>query len=190
MNSFIEYLNSFQPISKVAAEAVRGIANPLSHKKHHLIHREGTVCRHVYFIISGLARVFYYQNGKDITNHFIFEQDAIAAMDSLYTKAPSYYSIELLEDCRLLSVSYQELEKLYRRFHDLESIGRLLAIECYLEENERNRAFQMYTAKERYFQLLKKHPDLLQRVNLGHIASYVGVSQVQLSRIRAEIVPF
>lgn len=190
MNNLVEYLRSFQPLSDATAEAVLKISRPIKLEKHHLIHRAGDICQHIYLIVHGIARVFYYRDGKDITSHFILERDIIAAMDSLYSRQPSYYSIELLEDCELISVSYRKLEQLYTKFHDLESIGRRLAIECYLEENERNRSFQMYTAKERYLQLLEKHYDLPLRVKLGHIASYVGVTQVQLSRIRAEKVAF
>ena len=190
MDSFVRYLNRFRPLSKAMAEAVEAISTPLVLKKHHLIHREGDICHSIYLVVRGLARVFYYQEGKDITNHFVLERDVIAAMDSLYSKRPSYYNIELLEDSEVVAIRYEELEKLYGDFHDLESVGRRMAIECYLEENERNRSFQMHTAKERYFQLLNKHPDLPQRVNLGHIASYVGVTQVQLSRIRAERLAF
>lgn len=190
MKDFVQYLSSFQAVSDTAADAVLSISTPLTLKKGHLIHREGKVCRHIYLVVEGLGRVFYYQDGKDITNRFVLEQNVIAAMDSLYSKQPSYYSIELMEDCRLVAIRYDALEKLYTAFHDLEAVGRLLAIECYLEENERNRSFQIHSAKERYAQLVGRYPDLLQRVNLGHIASYVGVTQVQLSRIRAERVIF
>ena len=190
MSDFVQYIDRFRPVSPEVAEAINAISTPLRLPKHHLVHREGNVCRHIYLLVSGVARVFYYQGGRDITNHFVLEQDVIAAMDSLYTKQPSYYNIELLEDCDLVSIRYEALEALYHAHHNLEAAGRLLAIECYLEENERNRSFQMYTAKQRYLQLLIKYPGLLQRVSLGHIASYVGVTQVQLSRIRAEKVVF
>ena len=106
-------------------------------------------------------------------------------MESLFSRKPSYYNIELLEDCQLIRVDYNKVEELYERYHDLESCGRIMAIECYLEENERNRSFQMLGAKERYLNLIRTQPQILQRVNLGHIASYIGVTQVQLSRIRS-----
>ena len=108
----------------------------------------------------------------------------ITALDSLFSGKPSYYNIELLEDCDLIRVDYKEVEKLYEQHHDLESCGRIMATECYLEENERNRSFQMLSAKERYLNLIETQPKIVQRVNLGHIASYIGVTQVQLSRIR------
>lgn len=188
MTSFFDYLDGYQPVSEAATQALAAILTPLAYPKNHFLHRAGDTCHHVYFIVTGLARIFYYRDGKDITNHFVCERDIVAAMDSLYSGTPSFYSIELLEDCTLIAIRYQTFEALYSEFRELESIDRLLAIECYLKENERNRSFQMHTAKERYVRLTETHPDLLHRVNLGHIASYIGVTQVQLSRIRAELI--
>ena len=188
MKSISTYYGQFRPISKASSEALDALAKAVSFPKGYLIHRQGQVCREVYFIEKGIARTFYYRDGNDITNQFFTEGEAVAAMESLYSRTPSYYNIELLEDCELTRINYNEVEKLYKQFHDLESCARMLAIHCYLEENERNRSFQMLTAKERYMNLVNSQPEIIQRVNLGHVASYIGITQVQLSRIRSEIL--
>ncbi len=187
MNLISDYYKQYKNISRASSEALDALAIHVSYKKGYIIHREGQVSRDVHFIIKGAARTFYYRDGHDVTNQFYLEGDPIAAMESLYSGKPSFYNIELLEDCDLIKVNYASVEHLYEKHHDLESCGRMLAIHCYLEENERNRSFQMMTAKDRYLGLIKLQPPILNRVNLGHVASYIGVTQVQLSRIRAEI---
>ncbi|MCG8384722.1 MAG: Crp/Fnr family transcriptional regulator [Cytophagales bacterium] len=188
MHKISAYYQQYKPLSIASQDALDALSKTVAFPKGYLIHRQGQVCREVFLLEKGVARIFYYRDGNDITNQFFCEGEAIAAMESLYSGKPSYYNIELLEDCQLVKVNYREVEKLYAQYHDLESCGRVLAIHCYLEENERNRSFQMLTAKERYLNLLKTQPGILQRVNLGHIASYIGITQVQLSRIRAEIM--
>ena len=187
MQAFSAYFQQHKPLSKASCEALDALAKPVSFPKGYLIHRQGQVCREIYLVMKGIARTFFYRDGNDVTNEFFSEGEVIAAMESLYSRKPSHYNIELLEDCELIKADYTKIEKLYEQFHDLDSCGRLMAIRCYLEENERNRSFQMFTAKDRYLDLLKTRPDILKRVNLGHIASYIGITQVQLSRIRAEM---
>ena len=189
MKKFSIYFNQYRPLSEVSSHALDALAKPVTYPKGYLLHRQGQVSRSIYLILKGMARTYYYSHeGHNVTNQFYVEKEVVAAMESLYTQQPSYYNIELLEDCQLLSLDYQAIEKLYTQHHDLESCGRVLAIQCYLEENERSRGFQMMNAKQRYLQLAKAQPEILRRANLGHIASYIGISQVQLSRIRAEIV--
>ncbi len=134
--------------------------------------------------------MYYFDDGKEVTNLFFSEGEVIADMESIYSKKQSQYNIQLIENCTLIELKYSKLEKLYSLYHELESVARLLAIECYLEENVRNRSYQTKSAKERYSNLLKNNPDLINRVNLGHVASFIGISQVQLSRIRLELSSF
>lgn len=189
-DSFVAYFERFSQLSTQVKSSIRGISTRIDLPKNEMLLKQGERCKSIYLVMNGLARVYYYLEGKEITNQFFFEQDVIADMESLYSKKRSLYNIQLLEECCLVEINYAELEHLYTQYHELESVGRLIAIECFLEENERNRFFQMYTAEDRYKMLLKKQPGILNRVNLGHISSYIGVTQVQLSRIRAKQASF
>lgn len=189
MQKISSYYQQIKPISEVSIKALDALAQTVWFPKGCLLHRQGQICRELFIVVKGIARIFYYRDGNDITNQFVAEGDVIAAMESLFSGKPSYYNIELLEDCELIKVDYNRIEELYGRYHDLESCGRIMAIECYLEENERNRSFQMLSAKDRYLHLVRTQPEILQRVNLGHVASYIGVTQVQLSRIRRSSIP-
>lgn len=190
MKLFSAFFEKYCALSEQAKEAIDDISLHYQLPKNTMVLNQGEVCRSVFLISKGLARMFYYHNGNEITNRFFFDNEVIADMQSIYSKKPSLFHIQLLEDCQLVEIKYSELEELYTRYHEIESIGRLLAIECFLEESEYSRLFQMFSSKQRYTQLLEKYPDIINRVSLGHIASYIGVTQVQLSRIRSQLVRF
>ncbi len=190
INSFSTYLDQYGSLSEEAELSVERISHPTHLPGNHEILKQGNTLKSIYLILSGSARMYYYHDGREITNQFFFEGEVIADMESIYSGKRSNYTIQLLEDCSLIEMRYSDLEKLFQQFHDQEAIGRKLAIACYLEENQRNRSYQKNTAKGRYFDLLKTYPDILNRVNLSHISSYIGVTQVQLSRIRSKIAAF
>ncbi|TPN86766.1 Crp/Fnr family transcriptional regulator [Aquimarina algicola] len=190
MNTFSDFFATYGFLSKEVISDIDNISVNISFPANELILTAGSTSKDIYLIVNGAARLYYYSEGKEITNQFFFEGEIIADMESMYSKKRSNYNIQLLEHCDLIKIRYSALEKLYQQYHDLESIGRKLAIECFLEENERNRSYQIQTAKERYQSLIKKHPNILNRINLGHIASYIGITQVQLSRIRSELFSF
>ena len=147
--------------------------------------RNGQVCYEFHFLVKGLARVFYYKDGRDITAWFTSEGGIVSAIDSLFTGIPSMYNIELLEDCEVYSLNYDKLEPIFEAFPTVERLGRLIVTHNYLLLDERMKLFAFCTAEERYARLIEQIPNILQRVKLGHIASYLGISQEHLSRIRA-----
>ena len=96
-----------------------------------------------------------------------------------------FINIEVLEDAKVWSLQYRKLEPVFEKHHEVERLGRLLVTHNYLLLDERMKLFAFCTAEERYERLLIQIPDILQRVKLGHVASYLGISQEHLSRIRA-----
>jgi CRP-like cAMP-binding protein len=185
-------LSSLKPYQKLLKEYpelssdFQNILVPLSYPKNHLLHVENKVCRHSYIIEKGAARIYHFKEGKDITSHFAFEGEAITAIDSLLQRKRSKYNIELLEDSTLYSVSYEAMENLYQKSIIHERYGRLFLQQVYVELVERMEDIQFHTAQERYDNLLIKQPHILQRVALKHIASYLGITQETLSRVRAK----
>ena len=127
----------------------------------------------------------YYKEGKEVTAWFSAENQLISAIDSLFTGLPSMYNIEILEDSKIWSLQYNRLEPVFETFPEVERLGRLLVTQNYLLLDERMKLFAFCTAEERYERLITQIPNILQRVRLGQIASYLGISQEHLSRIRA-----
>ena len=152
----------------------------------HLLHCEGTICNHFYILHKGLARAFYYKDDKDITAHFAIENTTITAIDSFIQRKKSRYNIELLENTSLSYINYEDWKKLLEDKPHYEKYARIFLENIYIDIAERIEDLLFHSAKERYEKLLRKFPSLQQRVNLGHIASYIGITQETLSRIRAE----
>ena len=108
-------------------------------------------------------------------------------MKSYVANQKGYEDIELLENCELYELKTQNLRKLFDEDIHIANWGRRYTEQELVKTEERLISRQFRNATERYKELLKDNPDLIQRVQLGHIASYLGITQVSLSRIRAEI---
>lgn len=152
--------------------------------KYHMLHREGSICNHLFIVEKGVVRSFYYKDGKDITAHFEIENGLITAIDSFIQRKSSRYNIELLEDSEIGFIAYEDIENLIIEKPHYEKYRRLQIEQNYIELAERIENLVFNTAKERYAKLISTHPSLLQRVNLNHIASFLGITQETLSRIR------
>ena len=114
------------------------------------------------------------------------EGDAVISMRSYVENQKGYENIELLEDCDLYQVDAQELKWLYEQDIAIANWGRHFAEQELIKIEAMFISRQFRTARERYLDLITQDPELLQRVQLSHVASYLGITQVSLSRIRAE----
>ncbi len=186
MDRFINYLNTISSISDDTKSDLVNCLRTFDFAKKETILRQGDVCNYLYFVNKGLLRLFYYHDGKEITDYFASEQNIIGGIDSFFSRKPSQKNIETLEDSSLIAISFDNLERLYQKHHDLERVGRILSVEAFLSMQERLFSIQFHHAKQRYKELLERSPDILKRVPLGHVASYLGITQVTLSRIRSQ----
>lgn len=186
MNSFLEQNSSFLIDNPELGEDFQKIMHYQKHPKHHILHEADKICNHFYIIISGMARVFYYKEDKDITIHFSAEEESITAIDSYIQRKKSKYSIEALEDLEVFAIAHQDLESLFESNPKYERFGRLFLQQIYIDLVERIDDLQLKTAQERYEILLKKKPKLFQRVSLKHIASFLSITPETLSRIRGK----
>lgn len=156
-------------------------------KKGHLIIKAHKVNQHIYFIKKGLVRAFADIDGNEVTFWIGKEGATIISMRSYVEHKEGYEHIELLEDCELYQLDGAILQQLFSADIYIANWGRKFAELELIHTEERLISRQFKTATERYKDLLEHHPDLLQRVQLGVIASYLGITQVSLSRIRAEV---
>jgi CRP/FNR family transcriptional regulator, anaerobic regulatory protein len=177
-------------IAKISAEAEKKITSAFKREelpKGHLLFAEGEVCRHIYFIEEGGARAYYISsNGRDITAWFFPKSSFLTAVDSFYHNTPTNIYCELLEDSVVYSIKYSDFEEMMSTNSDMAKFSFHVVFELakLLTEFIINLKFQ--TAEERYTALVKKYPAILQRVSLGHIASFLGITQETLSRIRGK----
>lgn len=187
MKNIIDRLNQYLEINEDVKVKLSEFTEELNFKKGTLLLKDGDICQHIYYFEKGFARGFLYKNGKEITSWFALENDIATSLYSFETQKPNFENIEILEDSILYAINYENLQFLYQHYPEFNIVGRWFVEKYYLELMERTLSFQFQSAQERYFQLLTHRPQILQRASLGHIASYLGISQETLSRIRAKI---
>lgn len=187
MDKFLDTCVGITPLSAESREALSSISRPMEFPKGHILVRQETICHYICFIEKGLTRTFYYKDGKDVTDWLSAENTFACSIISFLTRRPDRRGIELLEDSVLLALHHEDLERLYRQYHEIERLGRLLVSSGLLQMQQRFDDLHFATATRRYQALMQDNPSLIQRVPLGMIASYLGMTQETLSRIRAQI---
>ncbi len=185
MQQLQAYIKSIHPVSAEALNALASICKDVSFKKNTDVQPIGHTCRSIYFIKKGALRIYYFKDGIDVTESFEFENAIVARAESLFSGKPSRKAIQAIEDTELIAISSPALFKLYDDYPQLERLFRKLFEEAYVKTVNRLESLQFHTAEERYQNLLNDHPDVLKRVPLKFIASYLGITPVSLSRIRA-----
>lgn len=149
--------------------------------------RQGEVCRHLFYIKKGLVRVYYNSsNGKDITLWFSSEDSLVTAIDSYYLNKATRDSCEALEDLVVYTITHSQLEKLLNNEKGAQIVFNIM-YEVTRKMADLNESTRFRSAEERYTSLISNYPAILQRVSLGQIASYLGITQETLSRIRGKI---
>ncbi|MVM41149.1 cyclic nucleotide-binding domain-containing protein [Spirosoma sp. HMF3257] len=165
-------MNQFIPLQEDSWLLLKNVLVEHQLAKSDLLLQPGQVCKHIFFLQTGLLRSFYLKEGEERNVAFTLENGFVTDLKSLRSAQPSDLSIQALEPSTLVSIPKNDLLQLYERSHQLEAFGRRL-LENLLEEQEEYATwFTLYSAKERYTQLVKKQPALVQRVSLGHLASF------------------
>lgn len=187
LENTLKKLKSIYPLSEKSLEALIALMHRKNFPKGELILKADRVEESLFFLEKGIARGYCDFPDNQLTFWFGEEGDYIISAQSLINKLPGYETIELLEDSILYEINADELVDLFSTNIELANWGRKLAELELLKLEERFILRQFKTAKETYLELMKNSPSLIQRVQLQYIASYLGISQVTLSRIRAEI---
>ncbi|WP_394751059.1 Crp/Fnr family transcriptional regulator [Spongiimicrobium salis] len=153
-------------------------------KKGDKILSQGNRANYLYFIKKGVLHNYYYHDDKQVSSWFYPENLFITSWHSFYAQKPSFEEIECLEDCILFQISYNNYQRLIADFPSFGNFARLLAEEMLTFIDEFSKGWSFLSAKEKYDLLLTYFPDIELRVKLGYIASFLGISQETLSRIR------
>jgi CRP-like cAMP-binding protein len=147
----------------------------------------GEVAREAYFINKGLARLYFIKEGDEINANFIFENGFITSLESFLLQTPGKQAVETLEDCELLVIRKKDLDSLTAEFPKFNIFSKAIAEMAFIMLQRRASSFILESPEERYINMLKEKPAILERVPQHMIASYLGVTPVSLSRIRKRI---
>lgn len=178
--------NGYAPISEQSWELIANITEFQVLKKAEILLRNGQVAKEIYFICKGALRTFITDNeGNSYNKNIFLEGDLAGSTASLIQQIPSDFAIEGLEDSILITISYKKYRELIFQNDDLKNFYiAYLERNWVIEKEQREISIVMENATERYLDLLSKHPDISERIALLHIASHLGITPTQLSRIR------
>ena len=182
-----EILNNIYPLPERSLSKIVELTEPLRVGKNEVIISDERVSHDVYFVADGIVRAFSYAKGRDVTFWLGTEGSVALSMQGYINGTRGYESIITLEPCLLHRISIKALKELYLTDIDIANWGRKFA-EKEILRAEKNLIPQLFaTGRERYEELLREQPGLLNRIPLEILASYLGLTPVSLSRIRKQI---
>jgi CRP-like cAMP-binding protein len=185
MSEFLNYINKINTIKEDAFEELQKCFKPLQLRKNDFFVQEGEYAQQIGFLKKGIVRAFFLnQEGKEYNKQFFVAPSIIGAYTSLLTKQPNKIAQQALTDCEVLTANFKDVEKLYDQFHNLERLGRKIAEYYFLEKEQKEIEMALLDADKRYLIMREKFPSIELIVPQYHIASYLGISPTQLSRIR------
>ena len=187
MEAFNKYLQQFPHYTPNVFEQIKPYLLDKQLDAGEYFLAEGRICRSIAFIEKGLLRLHYSTDNKEVTNCFCRENTLTCSYSSLITGIESEIAIQAIEPSQLWVIPYISLQKLYEKDHFWQQLGRLAAESEYITTECHHRFLRDLSATERYKHILDNESDLLQRVPLNYLASYLQVAPETLSRIRRKM---
>lgn len=186
MSKLETHIKSVINISENDLRDLIGYFEPKEIKKNKFLVREGQIMDRFYFITSGGLRVYLNHEEKQITAWLSFENDWLTDIACQKTGRPTAYNIQALEDTELMTIKSDEMNKLYDKYPSWQEFGRKLWENAFLEVVDGMIRYQTMSAEERYLHFIKRS-DILQRVPLKLLSSFLGITPTSLSRLRKNI---
>jgi len=187
MEELKAYLRKLIHFTDEEAEIFTSLFSEVQLKKHDYFAQEGEYASKLAFLSKGVMRAFFRNNsGNEYNKTFFTPSNFVAAYSSVTTKQKNLINIQCLTDCWLLIADFEKITSLYKVFPKVESLARILAEYKFAIKEKREIELVTLEAKERYDIFKNEHPGLENQISQYHIASYLGISATQLSRIRAK----
>jgi cAMP-binding proteins - catabolite gene activator and regulatory subunit of cAMP-dependent protein kinases len=184
---FIALARNIYPISVEARDYINQKTFLYRIRKNELLVASGNVCPNIYLIRKGVLRSFVKEGIKEITTWIAGEHELVTSITSLGLQQPARENIQAIEDCELFGLSNDDLEYLYDHFPEMNYVGRKLLEKYYRDAEERAFIARLTEATAKYKHFVVTKNELLTRVPLKYIASYLGVTLETLSRIRSKL---
>ena len=188
MNELLAYINKISPLTEATFAELLQHFKPMQLRKHAYFVREGERAQQIGFLTKGIVRAYFCNSaGQEYTKQFFVGPAIIGAYTSLLTRQPNKIAQQALTDCEVLVADYHALEQLYDQYHDLERLGRKVAEGYFLEKEVKELNMALLDAEKRYLIMRAQFPTIEAEVPQYHIASYLGISPTQLSRVRRKL---
>ncbi|HWB63352.1 MAG TPA: Crp/Fnr family transcriptional regulator [Chitinophagales bacterium] len=186
MHPAIDFISTFTEISEQEMRTIIGLLHTSSHKKNELIYRQGSIPKRASFIIKGAVRSFYNdENGNERNTAFYFENQPLIPFDSFAEQIPVSVNAITLEPTELIWTSHNEFFGFLESFPKYEKVLRNILSKYLSMQSEKMKIQRISSARDRYEMLNKMQPEIIKRVPLKYIASYLDMTLETLSRVRA-----
>lgn len=187
MEAFKNYIKQFPNYSPRTFEEIRPFLEVKEVNRGGYLLKIGKVCKDILFVEKGLFRVYYLDNGKEITRCFCKENSIVTSYFSLIHLEASEYAIQAVENSRVIRLPYRTLQDFYIKDLFWQQVGRITLEKEYLFTECQHRSQSVLSATDRYLQFMEKESALLQRIPLSYLASYLQIAPETLSRIRSKV---
>jgi CRP-like cAMP-binding protein len=178
--ALIDQINRDESIREDFSHVLTEISTPSKT----ILLKEGEIAGRIFFIRKGCLRMWFNKNGKDITYQFFFEDQAVASMDSFFSREPSLFNIESIEPSVILSLNKDDFDQLLKSSPELREGFQQIVFQRLRVYSRLFLSRIRDTPQERYEDLVKNHPEIIRRIPQHYIASYLGITPISLSRIR------
>ncbi len=183
-----DHIDSISPLRNATWEALRALFAPRKLSRREIFVKSGRVATEVGLLESGYVRSFFVtEDGAEYNKHMFVAPSVIGDYASLLSGRPVRLPQQALTPCAVWVADYRRILELERRFDDLRRLARRFAEAMYLEKEERELEMATMSAKERYLKLRQRYPEMEREIPQYEIASYLGVTATQLSRVRARL---
>jgi hypothetical protein len=189
MNGLKFFLNSISELSEETWKEVSPLFTKVELSPGDFFVKENVYAKKIAFLEEGIIRAFFTnKEAKEYNKQFFIDSSLIGAYSSLLTNERNKIPQQALTKCVLWEAKYSEIKKLFKKFHDFEKLGRKIAEYYFLEKERKELEMALLNATERYLLFKKSFPNLEQKIPQYHIASYLGVTATQLSRLRNKLL--
>jgi CRP/FNR family transcriptional regulator, anaerobic regulatory protein len=186
-SQILQSIKSIVSLNKTEEDAFLAILEVKQFKKKEFLLQEGQICNKISFINSGCMRVFYNVDGIENTIQFFFGDSWYTDYTSFLTGQPTVENMQALEPCEVVQFSKNNIYKLYDSYPVFDRVGRVMAENAFRSISQLNKMLTNEEPEERYLNLLKQRPELVEKIPQHYIASYLGLQPQSLSRIRKRI---
>jgi len=183
----IQFLKNSNLVSQKTAEEIANTFTPKELKRNEFLFKEGRICNEYFFLESGFIRAFAHDiDGNDVTTNFYSPNQVVFEVSSFFNRVISKENFLAIADSEGWAITYDQLNTLFHSMHEFREFGRAILVKGFSSLKIRMLSMITETAEQRYDTLLKTNPEIFQHAALKHIASYLGVTDTSLSRIRKE----
>jgi CRP-like cAMP-binding protein len=185
VKTFMNYLRKFADLTEDEFnQYLLPVTKVRRFGKKETITKEGEIEHHFNFIVKGLVRKFYKKGHHEINTQISMEGHLILSQESFHSRTPSEYFVETIEPTIVVSITYDDLEKLYRQSHKMEHLGRLVITYAMIIKDRWQMQMVKMTPRERFLNFVTKNPELMQRVPQKYLASYLNIKPETFSRFK------